>query len=362
MVFQTPPQAVPGRTRRGDVLCDPGEFLGGVIVQEREGGFQGKLALLFRLFGWPWRVILLWASCTTQFRAGAECPHTCPRFSTGWRSSWHNPLHPPRRLGRDQQATTDFSRSNLARSIPPRRPHKRPALPNPDTAKKREVTPLQTLSIRQIRWLLRRRGGICTNCWPARGASTIHGGPFPRGRSAPFCPRSVASHDHVETDQPVRDLLFGLLALQTGLIDQGCAVHGIHRLDCDRAARWPTISSPAPPRPAQRAAVEAIAAVHIQTHGGDVEKSLAVLAVGRSIRDELCAPVVLTSRRHSATSARRIPRPMPTTMTPTAPPSISVGSATSERPAVPHRSGRMREAAWAPCSWRSTANCTARWR
>ncbi len=37
----------------------------------------------------------------------------------------------------------------------------------------------------------------------------------------------------------------------------------------------------------RRAAVEAIAAVHIKAPGGDIEKSLAVLAIGRSIRERL---------------------------------------------------------------------------
>ncbi len=51
----------------------------------------------------------------------------------------------------------------------------------------------------------------------------------------------------------------------------------------------------------RRAAIEAIAGVHVQALGGDIEKSLAVLAVGRSTRESLAhagGPDVLTTLGH----------------------------------------------------------------
>src|SRR6516162_4287784 len=87
-----------------------------------------------------------------------------------------------------------------------------------------------------------------------------------------------------------RDLLFGLLALQNGLIDQGAlfaafaawtrdkarplAEHLAHRGDLD---------------PDQRAGVEAMVALHLKKHGGDAARSLAALPAGRSTRESLAA-------------------------------------------------------------------------
>ena len=87
---------------------------------------------------------------------------------------------------------------------------------------------------------------------------------------------------------PSRDLLFGLLALQNGLIDQvqlvaafqswtrdksrPLAVHLVGRGDLDAE---------------QRAGVEAMVALHLRKHGGDAENSLAAIPVGRSTREKL---------------------------------------------------------------------------
>jgi serine/threonine-protein kinase len=87
-----------------------------------------------------------------------------------------------------------------------------------------------------------------------------------------------------------RDLLFGLLALQNGLIDQGAlfaafaawtrdkerplAEHLIGRGDLDSE---------------QRAVVDALVALHLKKHGGDAEKSLAAVSVAPSIRKSLAA-------------------------------------------------------------------------
>ncbi len=85
-----------------------------------------------------------------------------------------------------------------------------------------------------------------------------------------------------------RNLLFGLLALQNGLINQGQLVtvfqawtldktrdladHLVVRGDLDLD---------------DRSAVEALVARHIKKHGGDVEQSLATMSVGRSTSETL---------------------------------------------------------------------------
>src|SRR5262249_56104036 len=88
-----------------------------------------------------------------------------------------------------------------------------------------------------------------------------------------------------------RDLLFGLLALQNGLIDQvqlvaafqawtrakarPLADHLVDRGDLDAD---------------QRAAVEAMVALHLKKHGGDAERSLASLATRLSAPHPLAPP------------------------------------------------------------------------
>ena len=86
-----------------------------------------------------------------------------------------------------------------------------------------------------------------------------------------------------------RHLLFGLLALQNGLIDQGAARRRLPGLD-PRQVQEPGRPPRSPRRPRrrrQRAAVEAMAAVHLEAHGGDVEKSLAAVPANRSTRASL---------------------------------------------------------------------------
>ncbi len=89
----------------------------------------------------------------------------------------------------------------------------------------------------------------------------------------------------VDTD---RNLLFGLLALQTGMIDQGALftafaawIRDKSRCLADHLVILGQLDVP------RRAAVEAIADVHVQALGGDIERSLAVLAVGRSVHEGL---------------------------------------------------------------------------
>jgi serine/threonine-protein kinase len=85
-----------------------------------------------------------------------------------------------------------------------------------------------------------------------------------------------------------RHLLFGLLALQTGIIDQGQLILAFQAWTLDKSrsladhleARG-NLTGP------KRAALEALAAVHVETNGGDVEKSLAAVPTNRSTRASL---------------------------------------------------------------------------
>jgi hypothetical protein len=85
-----------------------------------------------------------------------------------------------------------------------------------------------------------------------------------------------------------RNLLFGLLALQNGLVDQvqlvarvqawtrdksrPLAAHLVARGDIDKA---------------QRAVVEALTDLHVRKHGGRTEESLAAFTGGRATRESL---------------------------------------------------------------------------
>jgi serine/threonine-protein kinase len=78
-------------------------------------------------------------------------------------------------------------------------------------------------------------------------------------------------------------LLFGLLALQNGLIDQGALFTAFTAWarDGSRSLAHHLVALNHLDD-ARRAAVDAIAAVHVQALGGDVDASLAALSIGRS--------------------------------------------------------------------------------
>ncbi len=84
------------------------------------------------------------------------------------------------------------------------------------------------------------------------------------------------------------DLLFGLLALQTGLIDQGALFTAFAAWTRDKSQSLADylIALGALDRD-DRAAVEVMAHRHLKKHGGEIGKSLAVLAVGRSTCESL---------------------------------------------------------------------------
>jgi hypothetical protein len=87
-----------------------------------------------------------------------------------------------------------------------------------------------------------------------------------------------------------RDLLFGLLALQVGLIDQDQLVAAFRASTRDKARPLADhLAARGDLDPDQRAGVEAMVALHLKRHGGSAERSLAALPAGRSTRESLAA-------------------------------------------------------------------------
>ena len=85
-------------------------------------------------------------------------------------------------------------------------------------------------------------------------------------------------------------LLFGLLALQTGLIDQAQLVVAFQAWTRDRGRPLAEhLVALGGLDPGDRAAVEAMAERHLKKFGGDAEKSLAAIPAGRSTREGLAA-------------------------------------------------------------------------
>jgi serine/threonine-protein kinase len=85
-----------------------------------------------------------------------------------------------------------------------------------------------------------------------------------------------------------RNLLFGLLALQNGLINQGQLVAAFQAWTLDKAcALADHLVSRGDLDADDRSAVDALVARHIKKCGGDVERSLAAVPAGRSTRESL---------------------------------------------------------------------------
>jgi serine/threonine-protein kinase len=85
-----------------------------------------------------------------------------------------------------------------------------------------------------------------------------------------------------------RHLLFGMLALQTGLIDQAALVAAFHAWTRDKAKSLADhLIALGHIDAARRTAVEALADLHVEGHGGEVKKSLAAVPAGRSTRESL---------------------------------------------------------------------------
>ncbi|MFO0954797.1 MAG: hypothetical protein U0835_27275, partial [Isosphaeraceae bacterium] len=84
---------------------------------------------------------------------------------------------------------------------------------------------------------------------------------------------------------PSRNLLFGLVALQNGLIDQTRLVAAFQAWTLEKSrpiADW--LVSQGALDSDDRAAVDALIARHLKKHGGDPEKSLASVPTGWSTR------------------------------------------------------------------------------
>jgi hypothetical protein len=87
-----------------------------------------------------------------------------------------------------------------------------------------------------------------------------------------------------------RHLLFGLLSLQVGLIDQAQLVAAFHAWTRDKSRPLADhLQALGHIDAEQRGLIEALAAQHLKKHDGDAEKSLAAVGVGPSIRQSLGA-------------------------------------------------------------------------
>ena len=85
-----------------------------------------------------------------------------------------------------------------------------------------------------------------------------------------------------------RNLLFGLLALQNGLIDQVQLVGGFQAWTRDKSRSLAEhLESMGGLTTAKRALLEALADAHLEAHGGSVLDSLAAISAGPSARENL---------------------------------------------------------------------------
>ena len=85
-----------------------------------------------------------------------------------------------------------------------------------------------------------------------------------------------------------RHLLFGLLALQTGLIQQAQLVAAFHAWTCDKSRSLAEhLMALGHLDSTHRPLLEGLAAAHLDRHGGDVQKSLAAVPAGRSTCERL---------------------------------------------------------------------------
>ncbi len=85
-----------------------------------------------------------------------------------------------------------------------------------------------------------------------------------------------------------RDLLFGLLALQNGLIDQGKLVAAFQAWTRDKARPLAEhLTARGDLDRDQCAGVEAMVGLHLKMHGDDAARSLAAIPAGRSTRESL---------------------------------------------------------------------------
>ena len=92
----------------------------------------------------------------------------------------------------------------------------------------------------------------------------------------------------VRRDDAARDLLFGLLALQTGLISQAALVAAFHAWTQDKARPMAAIlAAQGALDESHKALIAGLVAAHLKIHGDDPERSLAALGAGNSTREGL---------------------------------------------------------------------------
>ena len=85
-----------------------------------------------------------------------------------------------------------------------------------------------------------------------------------------------------------RNLLFGLLALQNGLIDQDQLVAAFRAWSRDKGRRIADyLVGRGDLNANQCSVVQAMVGLHEEKHGGSTEKSLAAIPAGRSTRERL---------------------------------------------------------------------------
>ena len=172
---------------------------------------------------------------------------------------------------------------------------------------------------------------------------------FPRDR-APWpwsdvlgtTPRPGDSHGHAAAD---RHLLFGLLALQNGIISQVQLVAAFQAWTLDKTRSLADhLEARGDLTAARRALLEGLAEVHLEAHGGEVENSLAAVSATGSTRARLAESATRRSTPRSTGSApaTTVRPPIPTTDR-TA--SFAVGTATSDgqrfRVLRPHAQGGL---------------------
>ena len=91
-------------------------------------------------------------------------------------------------------------------------------------------------------------------------------------------------------DDVPRDMLFGLLALQNGMVtrDQLVAAFGAWTAAPGKPLA-DLLAGQGALRPEHRPLLDALVEAHLKIHGGDPEKSLAALELNRSTRESLAA-------------------------------------------------------------------------
>jgi serine/threonine protein kinase/tetratricopeptide (TPR) repeat protein len=142
-----------------------------------------------------------------------------------------------------------------------------------------------------------------------------------------------------------RHLLLGLLALQNGIINQGQLVAAFQAWTLDKSNSLADhLEARCDLNRAKRALLEALVEVHLDAHGGDVEKSLADVSAGKSTKESLArigSPEINATLGHVGPAQRSTHDGDDSERTGT----YSVGSATSDgqrfRVLRPHARGGL---------------------